>query len=430
MTHVGAQVSPRFRWIAVGILLLTQTLFFCLLLHRPIAIEGDADRYEQGGWNIAQARGYSLPLQGYGGTNDPEVYGWVCGRHPEACSDDTTHPVAIYLPGYSAFVAGVYRVFGRSLLALCLSHLVLLWGMFVTFEQLAAHLLRRTAYVCAVAAAATYPFLAQQATRLMSDHLHAVLWLGAFAVFACMRAGVARGFFFGFLIASATLVRPYGLLVFPMLWLLALLWRPVRLARTEWVAGVIAFILPFAIWTARNAYWYGRFLPMTTGGAGALLYQSSLEWDVDLSNPENGQRWYEETARKYGEIVSRRASQLQTDEALRRIRAHPWKFAERVLIHVPRLWISMASRYWPASVLYLGGLLALGLSGAWMVRRDARFYPLLFGIGLYWVFLLPLPGEARRTLPLRLPMLILAAVAAEAIVERRRAAPEPIEPGN
>jgi 4-amino-4-deoxy-L-arabinose transferase-like glycosyltransferase len=405
--------------MAVGVLLLTQTLFFILLLHRPLAVEGDADRYEQGGWNLAEGRGYSLPLHGYGGTNDLEIYSWVCSRHPEACLEDTTHPVAIYLPGYSVFVAGVYRLFGRSLLALCLSQLVLLWGAFVMFEQLAARLLSRTAYVSAVAIAATYPFLAQQATRLMSDHLHAVLWVSAFAAFACMRAGIWRGAVFGALIAGATLVRPYGLLVFPVLWLVSLVWKPMRLATAEWGAGAIAFALPFSIWTARNEYWYGRFLPMTTGGAGALLYQSTLEWDVDLSKYENGRRWYEETASKYGDIVSRRGSQLQTEEALMRIHAHPWKFAERVLIHVPRLWISMASRYWPVSVVYLGGLLVLGLWGAWTVRRDARFYPLLFGIGLYWLFLLPLPGEARRTLPLRLPMLLLAGMAAGEILERR-----------
>jgi hypothetical protein len=69
----------------------------------------------------------------------------------------------------------------------------------------------------------------------------------------------------------------------------------------------------------------------------------------------------------------------------------------------------MSTRLWFLSVVYLGGLLALGLAGAWFVRKDARFHPLLVAIAVNWVSLLPLPGEARRTLPLRLPMILIAA---------------------
>lgn len=410
--------ASRDRWIAVGIVLLVQTIFFAVMLKRPLGIEGDNVRYEEAGWNIAAGRGCSLRLEGVYGTHDPEVYGWVCTRHPDACPADTSYPTAVYMPGYSMVIAGVYSVFGRSLVALCATHLVLLWVLFILFEQLAAHLLGRVGYWFVMVVAATYPFLARQATLVMSDHLHAVLWLAAFVAFMRMRAGPWRGVVFGGLIAAATLVRPYSLFIFPVLWGLGLVWKGIRLSRREWLAGALAFVLPFAIWTARNAYWYGRFLPMTTGGAGAHLYQASLEWDVDLSDPKNETAWYVETTKRYGDVWSRRASQLQTEEALRRIHEHPWKYLERVLIHVPRLWISMNTRLWMFSVLYLGGLLALGVAGAWSARRDPRFYPLLVAIAVNWAFLLPFPGEARRTLPLRLPMLLVAGVFAGPAIER------------
>jgi hypothetical protein len=403
-------LSRRTRWIALLLVLCAQTLLFAVLLKRPLTVEADNERYEQAGWNVATGRGYSLPLTGYGASNDPEVYEWVCSRHPTACDADTTHPSALYMPGYSLLIGGVYALFGRSLLALCVTQLLLLWLLFALFEQLAFHFLDRYGYFFAMAVAATYPFLARQATLVMSDHLHAVLWLAAFVAFMQMPSGPRRGAVFGGLMALATLCRPYSLFVFPVLWGLAAIWRAVRLSRHEWLAGALAFVLPFAVWTARNAYWYGRFLPMTTGGAGAQLYESTLDWDVDLSVPENGRAMFIETTAKYGDICSHQANHRQLVDALVRIHERPWRFAESIAAHVPRLWISMSTHFWFFSVLYLGGLLALGLAGAWAVRRDARFYPLLVAIAVNWLFLLPFPGEARRTLPMRLPMLLLAAI--------------------
>jgi 4-amino-4-deoxy-L-arabinose transferase-like glycosyltransferase len=403
--------------VALAVVLCAQTVFFAVMWRQPL-VGTDNDRYEAAGWNLASGRGYSLPLSGYGGSYDPEVYDWVCARHPEACSPDTTHPSALYAPGYSILVAGVYLIFGRSLFALGMTNLVLLWVLFILFEDLAAHFVGRYGYFFTMAVAATYPFFARQATYLMSDHLHVVLWLAAFVAFMRMRPGPWRGAAFAGLIAAATLVRPYSLFVFPVIWGLAFVWKAIRLSRSEWMAGALVFLLPFAIWTARNAYWYGRFLPLTTGGAGVLLHTATLEWDMDLSDPKVADAWLKDAMQKYGDVVSRRGSQMQMADALERIKEHPWKYAWRVLVHVPRDWISMATRFWALSILYLGGLLALGIAGAWSVRRDARFYPLILAIGVSWAFLLPFAGEARRTLPLRLPMLLLAGMFVDPFIGR------------
>jgi 4-amino-4-deoxy-L-arabinose transferase-like glycosyltransferase len=410
--------SPRVRAIALVAVLLVQTLFFALFLTRPLAVEGDNERYEQAGWNIAIGRGNSLPLTGYGASNDPEVYAWVCDRHPEACYPDTTHPSALFMPGYSVFIGAIYAVFGRSLVALTVAHLALLWLLFALFEWLAARTLSRGGYAFAMGVAATYPFLAAQATRVMSDELHAVLWLSAFVVFMGARPGVVRGVAFGALLSFSTLVRPYSMFIFPALWALAAMRRWIRISRREWLAGALAFLLPFAAWTARNAHWYGRFLPMTTGGAGAQLYHTTLEWDLDISDPAIGQAMYHETTRRFGDVWSHRGNRLQFEEALRRISEHPLKYAGRLAIHVPRVWISLTGREWALPLLYLGGLLVAGLAGAWVVRRDPRFQPLLVAIGVNWAFLLPFPGEARRTLPMRLPMVLLAGMFVGPFVER------------
>jgi hypothetical protein len=70
----------------------------------------------------------------------------------------------------------------------------------------------------------------------------------------------------------------------------------------------------------------------------------------------------------------------------------------------------------------MGGLLALGLYGMWLVRRDSRWWPLALGVLMYWVMLVPFSGEARRTLPLRLPMLLLGGIAVSSLVNKRLSA--------
>src|SRR5262249_9216009 len=162
-----------------------------------------------------------------------------------------------------------------------------LWLLFVLFERVAARWLDLRGYLFAMGVAIIYPFIARGATMIMSDHLHAVLWFAALAAFMMLRPGPARGLAFGGLMGFATLTRPYSMLVFPALWIWPSVRRSMQLKRREWLAGAFAFALPFTIWTARNYYWFGRFLPFTTSGVGCWLYQTTLEWDYDPYDPKN-----------------------------------------------------------------------------------------------------------------------------------------------
>lgn len=407
----------RLRLALLTVVLVAQTGYFFAFLHHPIAAEADNIRYEVGAWNLAEGRGYVLPVKGYAGTGDDEVADWVYARHAELRGVDEL-PTAMYMPGYSLFASVVYKVCGRSLPALAAANFVLLLLLFVLFEQVAARWLDLPGYLFAMGVAIFYPFIARGATMIMSDHLHALLWFAALAVLMLRRPGPLRGVAFGLLMSLATLTRPYSMLVFPALWLWPSVRRGLQVHRREWLAGVFAFAMPFTIWTARNVYWFGHFLPFTTSGVGAWLYETSLEWDYDVYDPKNAKLWYEEISKKFGgDLLTRRSGRLQLAEAKERIAAHPLKFAERIAVHVPKLWVSVGSntegrsRALPVLILYLGGLLVLGLYGAWLVRADARWHALLVAIAANWIFLLPFPAEARRTIPLRLPMLLLAGVA-------------------
>src|SRR4051794_39798700 len=107
-------LSPRRRNLALAALLLIQAAYFFVFLPRPLQVAPwDNLRYEVPGWRLAQGRGLSMPFEL---APDPTVREWVCSRHPRACdSADRSYPTALYPPGYSIFVAGVYSVAGRSL---------------------------------------------------------------------------------------------------------------------------------------------------------------------------------------------------------------------------------------------------------------------------------------------------------------------------
>lgn len=414
----------RERRIFLGAVLLAQTLFFFATLHRPIAVESDNLRYEVAAWNLASGRSMTLP---YRDAPDADVQAWACTRHPTACAD-ASYPVAIYPPGYSIFVAGIYKLCGRSLVAVLAVQLALLWLLFALFERMAARLLDPTGYRFAMIVAATYPFLAAQANRIMSDHLGTVLFGAALAARVLMQPGRWRGALFGALMSLATLTRPYSLLVFPVILAWPSLWRAATAARWErWIA-LVAFLVPLGMWSARNGYWYGRFVPLTTNGVGLTLYHTTLEFDASFYDaPET--RYYQDVIARYGDDgLSWASSRALMKDAIVRIEQRPLAMVERVLVHVPKLWISLGSsghgksRAWPFLLVYLGSLWVLGIGGMLTTWRDSRWQVLILAILLYWCFLLPLPGEARRTQALRLPHLLLAAAFVSDLVARRRRA--------
>jgi len=91
--------------------------------------------------------------------------------------------------------------------------------------------------------------------------------------------------------------------IFPVVWIWPSVRRGMNVGKKEWVVGVLAFALPFMIWTARNYHWYGRFMPFTTGGAGILLYHTTLEWEYDPYDPKNYRVWVHEQQVKFGHLL-------------------------------------------------------------------------------------------------------------------------------
>jgi hypothetical protein len=410
----------RRRKIALAAVLLLQTVYFFRFLERPPRVIADNFRYDVPARQLAHGHGFTMP---YEQAPDPVVRGWACAKHAELC-DAAEYPVAIYPPGYSYFLAGIYTVAGTSLWAVEIVQWLLLLVLVVLFDRVAARELGERGHLFCMVVLGAYPFLARQAGMIMSDHLHTVALFGAFAALALMRPGIARGVTFGLLIAFATLIRPYSLFVIPVVMLAPAMWRAQMADRREWLAAGVAAALPFVLWIARNAYWFGHFIPLSTTGLGASLYSLALEGRVgNIYDPANAAQYRAELG-QFGDWGLWTANRALGEAATAWLSAHPAKVAALLLLHLPKLWISVGTEgaglslasLAPAS--YLAVLFLLGVVGLVLKRKDGRWRGWLLLIAVYWLFLLP-SSEARRTLPLRLPLLLFAGVAVEAWWVRR-----------
>ena len=48
----------------------------------------------------------------------------------------------------------------------------------------------------------------------------------------------------------------------------------------EWAIAGFVVMAPFIIWSARNEYVFGQFIPLSTQGLGSSLYLNKLEWTI------------------------------------------------------------------------------------------------------------------------------------------------------
>ena len=199
---------------------------------------------------------------------DHHVYGlWLNGQ---------LIPVDLRMPGYSAFLAGVALVFGRSIRAIVLSQAALDICTCLLTGALAAALApraaRRRVTIAALWLSTTCPFLANYSAAVLTEVLTAFLTTAALICFVTglkrevtelsfgrhsLRVTATRGACLGaFLTGIASLVRPEMPLLlavagslFALRWWKPAGWRKVVLSGT---AMFIAFLLPLIPWTARN----------------------------------------------------------------------------------------------------------------------------------------------------------------------------------
>ncbi len=203
---------------------------------------------------------------------------------------DPVQQASNYSPGLPLLVAGLYELTGGVHLELARVVLALIGSLAVLFTFLIGRRLAGPgAGFLAAIVVAGYPALLQFQGMLMTEPLAVTLLAGSLLAF--LWAGDdERGAWGwaapGLLLGLLTLVRPEYL---PFGFLLAAVaaFRVHWLDR-EWSPGlaaavvmVLAFLLPIAPWTVRNANALDRFVPVSTGGGKALFIGTNIEADGD-----------------------------------------------------------------------------------------------------------------------------------------------------
>jgi hypothetical protein len=228
--------------LAVTVVALLPRLFVALAWSREPVWDGHY--YHFGAVRIAQGLGYS----------DDVIVGGV----------RTWHPWAHYPVGYSAFLAGVYRLFGTGLAVAPVANAVVGALIVAVVHRLSLRAMTLNRARIAAAITALHPGLIVYSAVLMSELLCTLLVLTA-AWVALRRLRWSATVLAGVLFGLATLVRPSALLAAPLVALLLPLPRLAAVQRAIVVTGVAVFtVLP---WTYRNCrVMDGCALVSTNGG--------------------------------------------------------------------------------------------------------------------------------------------------------------------
>ena len=243
-------------------------------------------------------------------------------------SDDRTiggltvwHPWCHYPVGYSAFLAGFYRLFGTSHAVAGVANAIVGAALAVATWALARRGLSPTRARAAGLIVAFHPGLILYAALVMSEPLAALLTLVAFLLAVSgrnHRQGLATG---ALMLGIAALVRPQALLCAPFLG-----WIGAKGARNRLGAAAAACaiaVVPVLPWTARNcAVMDGCALVSTNGG-----------WNLAIGAFPRATGRFETLRASDGcrEVTG----QVQQDRCwlkygLEQIREHPWHWLSLV----------------------------------------------------------------------------------------------------
>ncbi len=263
-----------------------------------------------------------------------ESMGW------ELLTRHTYGDQTLYAPLYPTFVAAVYAVAGRDLLALRVAEGVLSAGTVALVGAIGGALFTPAAGLVAAALAAFHPVMALLPITQYPENLIllcSALALGAFA--AAVRRATARWWLLaGGLLGLLTLIKPTALALVPGL-ALGAAWTLRRRPRAL-ALGAVCLALAFAAtllpWMARNLRLHGRWYLVTTlGGWNLWLANNPATTGASDSIPA-APAWLVERVYAVENPVDREA--VYRREAVRWIRENPLRALHLYLIKMGSLW--------------------------------------------------------------------------------------------
>jgi 4-amino-4-deoxy-L-arabinose transferase-like glycosyltransferase len=454
-------MSSRAR-LAVVLIALLHAAFF-IVYQRPDWDVGDVAWSDQGGY---QQLGAAMARSG------------EFTRYPDS---PTFIPEVIRTPGYPAFVAVIYRVFGVSTMPVAVAQaFVFALICFIVYALTSRVAGGRAATVAAIMTALFPPLPYYGALVLTEVWTTFVLMM---AMYDCMRAvqgGRTRDFVFaGVLFSLTTIVRPaFILLPFGLAIAMPLLVPGQRSGKRlgQWAALALAAAITMVPWFTYNYVYLGRFTLSPAGGIGRGLWEGSWQgrWpgkdhndlthiaEVTTDRAELDAKVREVAARvgiapdgmldyvhEWQDIrriwetptdpMERARARVVADQeylraALAHIRADRGGWIRRHTIRSPLiLWVSdIPIRYTDIKnlpvivirLIWLAQAVLLAIAGAGLfvlVRRRRYSEAALLALPLLYVtgVHIPLLVETRQSLPVKPLVIMLAAIAITAVTSPR-----------
>ena len=185
-------------------------------------------------------------------------------------------------PMYPLFLAGIYRICGTNYLAIGILQAIIdtLTCFFVFL--IAQQVFRKKAIsLIATGGAAIYlPFIFYT-SMVLTETLFTFLMIAFFFTFlsSILHLSLPKSFASGIILGVACLVRPVPIILPIFLLIFLLIWplgrSRVRISK-EMGAVIIGMVLAISPWTIRNYIVYGKFIPISTGGASSFLYGTDI----------------------------------------------------------------------------------------------------------------------------------------------------------
>ena len=338
--------------------------------------------------------------------------------------DHVVRATAEHPPLHSVLLAGLAELGGRSPDAQRLTGAVFGAGTIVVAGLLARRLAGERAGLIAAGVAALYPVLIVTDGALMSESLFVVLvGLSLLAAFRLAEApSLGRGAVLGALAALAALTRGEALLLLGLL-LLPVLRRPA--GRRAALVSVAAFALVLTPWTIRNWVVFDQPVLISTNPGSAIggancretYYGDQLGgWRPQCLRPSPGnEAEHMAHLRREGIDYARdHAGRLPVVLAVRLARV--WNLYD--VFQVPE---GRSIRAHKAGVGVFFLLVPFALAGAWLLRRRrVALWIMLAPAIMVSITALTTYGNQRFRAPAEITVVVLAAVAADALWRRWR----------
>lgn len=393
-------------------------------------------------------------------------------------------PTLIRLPGYPAFVAGIFALAGdNAFRAVMLAQLVVDMLSCVAIAALAAELVsgerRERVWRAAFLLACVCPFTANYVALPLTETLAIATTAGAllYGVRACRAGGLKNAVLCASALGGGVLLRPdNGILSVAIVgWILWVAARERRIALFRHAAVIVAIVAaPLALWTARNHRVFGVWQPLAPRYANApdefvprgfnrwvktwivdYVSVGEIYWRIDSSDdPPDPERL---PARAFDDAAERERTfdlfARVTDEgavtpaldpefaalAAERIRRHPLRYYVTLpMVRVAGMWLRpriemlpLEQRWWQfddpqESVIAVAlgainlGFVLCAVCGAWRLRWSSAAWMTLAFVGVRSAFLGTLENPEPRYVLQCFPVVLAFASVALAAVSEQR----------